>query len=80
MQVTGVVRSAGGAPIEGVLVMGADLNYAETDRNGHFKLAQPEMVLFFWRTGYLPRTRLLHAGECRVEVVLRPVAVMRASA
>ena len=78
-EVSGTVRSADGAPIEGVVVMGADLNYAETDREGRFRLVRPDMALFFWCTGFLPVTRLVNAGEPQVDVVLRPVAVMRAS-
>jgi hypothetical protein len=79
-EVRGTVRTPEGNPIEGVLVMGTDLNYAETDQNGNFRLVRPEMALFFWCTGFLPRTRVLHHGDCNVEMVLRPVAVMRASA
>lgn len=62
------------------MVMGADLNYAETDVEGQFRLPRPEMALFFWCTGYLPEARVLKSGEARVEVILRPVAAMRASA
>ncbi len=80
MGVTGTVRSPEGEPVEGVLVMGVDLNYAETDSSGSFTLSRPEMVLFFWCTGFLPKTRPLVAGESRVEVVLRRVAAMHASA
>ena len=80
MEVCGKVRSPDGAPIEGVLVMGADLNYAETDAEGRFRLKRPEMALFFWCTGFLPETHVLAAGETRVEKVLRRIGVMRASA
>ena len=79
-QVSGIVRAASGTPIEGVLVMGADLNYAETDIEGRFQLARPEMALFFWCTGFLPEAHVLGFGERHVEIVLRPVSVMRASA
>ena len=79
-EVSGIVRSASGAPLEGVLVMGADLNYAETDREGRFRLKRPEMVLFCWCSGFFPEARLLDSREPRVEIVLRPVSVMRASA
>jgi hypothetical protein len=78
--VSGVVRSREGTPVEGVLVMGVDLNYAETDREGRFRLKRPEMALFFWCTGFLPETRLLRAGEPYVEIVLTRVAALRASA
>jgi hypothetical protein len=78
--VSGVVRLVDGSPIEGVLVMGADLNYAETDTAGCFRLMRPEMALFFWCTGFFPGTRVLGSGEQHVEIVLRPVALMRASA
>jgi len=73
--VAGTVRTADGAPIEGVLVMGADLNYAETDADGFFILARPELALFFWCTGFLPLARALPNGENRVEVTLRRAAV-----
>jgi hypothetical protein len=79
-EVSGTVRSADGAPIEGVLVMGTDLNYAETDQEGNFRLVRPDMALFFWCSGFLPEARLVDAREPHVDVVLRPVAVMRASA
>ena len=79
-EVKGRVRSAAGAPLEGVLVMGADLNYAETDREGYFRLARPDMALFFWCAGFLPEARLVNAREPHVEVVLRPVAALRVSA
>jgi hypothetical protein len=78
--VCGTVRSASGVPIEGVLVMGVDLNYAETDRDGNFRLPRPEMALFCWCTGFLPEARVLRAGERHVEIVLRPVGVMRTPA
>ncbi len=80
MGVTGTVRSPEGEPVEGVLVMGVDLNYAETDSSGQFALSRPEMGLFFWCTGFLPQARPLIAGESRMEVVLRRAAAMRASA
>ncbi len=80
MAVTGTVLSPEGVPVEGVLVMGADLNYSETDSSGRFTLSRPEMVLFFWCTGFRPEARPLVRGESRMEVVLRPIATMRASA
>ena len=78
--ISGTVRCDDGSPVEGVLVRGADLNYAETDAEGGFRLARPEMALFFWCTGYLPEARLIKAGENRVDVVLRRVMAMRARA
>lgn len=60
--------------------MGADLNYAETDDDGAFRLARPEMALFFWCTGFLPEAHVLAPGESRVDVVLRRVMAMRARA
>jgi hypothetical protein len=78
--VFGIVKAPDGSPIEGVLVMGADLNYAETDAEGRFHLRRPEMALFFWCTGFLPETHVLAAGEKRVEKILTRVAAMRASA
>ena len=60
--------------------MGADLNYAETGEDGSFRLARPELALFFWCTGFLPGARVLSRGENRVDVVLRRVTVMRVRA
>ena len=80
MPVTGTVRSADGQPVEGVLVMGADLNYAETDPQGRFQLPRPEMALFFWCTGYRPVARVLTAGERQVDVILRPTTKVRTPA
>ena len=79
-EVRGTVRSTDGEPIEGVLVMGADLNYSETDADGRFRLSRPEMALFFWCTGFLPLVRLIPLKDRNVDVVLQRVAVMRASA
>ncbi len=79
-EVRGTVRSIDGEPIEGVLVMGADLNYAETDSEGRFRVARPEMALFFWCTGFFPEVRLLPASNCSVDVILQKVVAMRASA
>lgn len=73
--ITGTVRSPEGLPISGVLVMGADLNYAETDADGFFALACPEMALFFWCSGFLPRVRPLERGENRLDVVLDRTAM-----
>ena len=78
--VRGVVRSADGNPVEGVLVMGADLNYCETDGEGRFSLWRPEMALFFWCTGFLPKTRVLRHGEDSVDVVLLPAVAVRVNA
>jgi hypothetical protein len=80
MPVTGTVRSADGQPVEGVLVMGADLNYAETDPMGRFTLPRPEMALFFWCTGFRPVARVLNAGERKVDVVLRRTTSVRTPA
>lgn len=79
MSVTGTVRSSDGAPIEGVLVMGADLNYSETDANGCFTLPRPELALFFWCSGYLPQARPL-TGDRQIEVVLEPTLPVRTRA
>jgi hypothetical protein len=78
--VSGTVRTADGSPVPGVLVMGADLNYAETGEDGSFRLARPEMALFFWCTGFLPEARVLAHGVDHMEVTLRRVMVMRARA
>ena len=76
----GTVRAADGEPIEGVLVMSADLNYSETDAEGRFRLTRPELALFFWCPGFLPEVRLLPSGNSSVDVVLHPVVAMRTSA
>ena len=80
MEVTGTVRSADGHPVEGVLVMGADLNYAETDPQGRFTLPRPEMALFFWCTGFRPAAHVLSAGQRSVNIVLRRAAPVRTPA
>lgn len=72
-EVSGTVRSADGSPIEGVLVMGADLNYAETDSQGYFRLSRADLALFFWCTGFLPAARALGGGSQGLEIVLRRV-------
>jgi hypothetical protein len=79
-EASGTVCLADGKPVEGVLVMGADLNYAETDAQGRFRLVRPEMALFFWCTGFLPAARVLNSGERSVHIVLRRAAAMRALA
>jgi hypothetical protein len=78
--ISGTVRSTDGNPIEGVVVMGADLNYDETDSDGQFYLPRPEMALFFWCTGFVPKVRVLSADDRRVEIVLHSSTAARASA
>jgi hypothetical protein len=78
--VSGTVRADDGSPVSGVLVMGADLNYAETGDDGSFRLARPEMALFFWCTGFLPEARLLSHRHEHVEITLRRVMVSRVRA
>jgi len=77
-EVSGTVRSADGAPIEGVVVMGGTSTTRKRIAKEGSALVRPDMALFFWCTGFLPVTRLVNAGEPQVDVVLRP-AVMRAS-
>jgi hypothetical protein len=79
-EIRGTVSSLSGDPVAGVLVMGADLNYAETDAEGRYKVSRPEMALFFWCPGFLPEVRLIPTSGRDVDVILQPVAVMRASA
>jgi hypothetical protein len=55
--------------------MGADLNYAETDAQGNFRLARPEMALFFWCTGFAPAVRLVPSGDAHINVVLSGTAL-----
>jgi hypothetical protein len=72
--VRGTVLSPEGNPVPGVLVMGADLNYAETDSGGRFKLLRPELALFFWCSGFLPQVVPIPDGENQVNIVLRRAA------
>jgi hypothetical protein len=60
--VSGTVRTSTGAPIEGVMVIGSDLNYAETDANGYFELKDPDCALVFWCTGFKPRPQIVRRG------------------
>lgn len=71
-EVRGTVRAETGEPVEGALVMGLDLGYAETDAEGAFLITNPEMALTFWCTGYYPSSCLL-GGRDRVDVTLRAV-------
>ena len=79
-QVSGRVHSMDGTPIEGVLVMGAGLNYCETDAYGRFRLVHPEMALFCWCTGLLPKVWVLTGGEQNIDIVMRSATAVRASA
>lgn len=72
--VTGFVTTADGAPLQGVMVMGLDLNYAETDADGRFELTRPEMAVFCWLTGFRPTTRLLTRDSAALNIVMEPVA------
>ena len=73
LQVQGQVMSPEGTPLEGVLVMGLDLNYSETDAQGRFSLTRPEMALFCWYTGYRPTTHLLTRETQDIRIVMSPV-------
>jgi hypothetical protein len=66
---TGTVRTTTGEPIAGVIVMGSDLNYAETDTNGCFEMKNPDHALIFWCTGYQPRPQVVQASS--LDVVLQ---------
>ncbi|BDC51364.1 hypothetical protein F183_A36800 [Bryobacterales bacterium F-183] len=68
--VTGTVRTTTGVPIEGVIVMGSDLNYAETDKEGHFEIKNPEGALIFWCTGFVPRPQAITGSAEALDVVL----------
>ncbi len=61
LAVSGTVRTSTGVPIEGVMVIGSDLNYVETDKNGFFEFKNPDTALVFWCTGFTPRPQLLHS-------------------
>jgi hypothetical protein len=73
LHVRGQVLSPEGKPLQGVLVMGLDLNYSETDAEGRFSLTRPEMALFCWYTGYRPTTRLLERDAAEVRIIMSPV-------
>jgi hypothetical protein len=66
--VTGTVLSDDGHPLQGVLVMGEDLNYAETDEEGRFELRPPEAALFFWCSGFRPAAVPVRSGLHDVQV------------
>ena len=68
--ISGTVRTSTGVPIQGVIVMGSDLNYAETDASGFFELKDPDCALVFWCTGFKPRPQLVQKGLDPIEVVL----------
>lgn len=67
--ISGTVRTTTGVPIEGVIVMGSDLNYAETNKDGYFEIKNPEGALVFWCTGFAPRPQAIIAGQ-PLDVVL----------
>ena len=71
--VRGQVTCPEGKPLQGVLVMGLDLNYSETDAEGRFSLTRPEMALFCWYTGYRPTTHLLERDAAEIRIVMSPV-------
>lgn len=60
--VSGTVRTTTGTPIQGVMVIGSDLNYAETDANGRFELKDPDCAVVFWCTGFKPRPQIVQKG------------------
>jgi hypothetical protein len=70
-RVTGTVRSEAGEPIEGVMVIGADLGYVATGPDGSFAIINPEMALFFWRTGFRPQIHVLSADPRNIEITLQ---------
>ena len=60
--VFGTVRTTTGTPIQGVMVIGSDLNYAETDANGRFELKDPDCAVVFWCTGFKPCPQIVQRG------------------
>lgn len=60
--ISGTVRTSTGVPIEGVMVIGSDLNYAQTDAEGRFELKDPDCAVVFWCTGFKPRPQLVRPG------------------
>ena len=68
--VSGVVRKFGtGEPIPGVMVIGSNLNWVETDDAGRYTLKMPDMAVFFWCSGFLPVSRVV--GAERLDIDLR---------
>ena len=71
--VSGTVRTTTGAPIAGVMVIGSDLNYVETDANGYFEFKNADSTLVFSCTGFRPQPQLVPRrmdGSLSLEVVL----------
>jgi hypothetical protein len=78
--ITGTVSEVDGSPIEGVVVTDAHLNYSETNSSGQFAIRNPELALFFWCPGFLPRARVLSRNELAIEIVLERTVRSRVSA
>lgn len=70
--VSGTVRTTTGTPIAGVMVIGSDLNYVETDANGYFEFKNADNTLVFWCTGFRPQPQLVprQMDGASLEVVL----------
>lgn len=79
LHVNGQVTCPDGKPLQGVLVMGLDLNYSETDAEGRFSLTRPEMALFCWFTGYRPATHLLTREAQEIKIVMAPIVAAAAA-
>lgn len=79
-EIVGSVRSETGEPVEGVLVVADGLGYSETNAEGNFRIQDPELALFFWCTGFYPRTVVLRGETRSVDVTLRAVSKKAAAA
>lgn len=67
---SGAVKTTTGSPLAGVMVIGSDLNYVETDANGCFELKNADSTLIFWCAGFRPRPMLTPLASEPFEVVL----------
>ena len=69
--ISGTVRTTTGSPLEGVMVIGTDLNYAETDAQGRFEIKSQDKAVVCWCTGFFPQPAVAMANGSTVEVTLR---------
>ena len=69
--ICGTVKTTTGSPLSGVMVVGTDLNYAETDAEGRFEIKSQDKAVVCWCTGFFPQPVVACGGT--VEVTLRAV-------
>ena len=78
-ELTGVVKSASGRPVAGVVVSSPPNMYAgrETSSDGYFRIKVVENIVLFWHPDYRPLTKILKGGEETLEVTLEDAAPTR---